>query len=159
MSTIDNRVVEMNFDNSKFASGVSKTLGLLGTLKAALNLNGATKGLQDVNTAAQQFNSAPMEQGVGRIAGQFTAMQAVALGALTNVGAKISNMALQMGREFTVAPIMAGFQEYELKMGSIQTILANTQRHGTTLDTVNASLEQLNKYADQTIYNFGDMTI
>lgn len=158
MATIDSRVVEMNFDNSKFGSGVQGTLSALDRLKAALHLNGATKGLQDVNTAAQNFNSAPMEQGVGRIAGSFTAMQAVAFGALANVGSKISSMAMNMANEFTLAPITAGFQEYELKMGSIQTILANTQRHGTGLETVNASLEQLNEYADQTIYNFGDMT-
>lgn len=158
MATIDNRVVEMNFDNSKFGAGVDKTLGMLERLKTSLHLNGASKGLQDINTAAQNFNGAPMEQGVGRIAGSFTAMQAVAFGALANVGSMISSTAINMAKSFTLDPLVAGFQEYELKMGSIQTILANTQRHGTTLETVNGSLEELNEYADQTIYNFGDMT-
>jgi tape measure domain-containing protein len=158
MSTVDNRVVEMNFDNTKFASGVNGTLSMLDRLKASLHLPGASKGLQDINSAAKTFDSSQMEQGVGRIAGAFTSMQAVAFGALANVGSKISNMAINMGKEFTTAPITAGFQEYELKMGSIQTILANTARHGTKLPQVNAALEELNQYADKTIYNFGDMT-
>jgi tape measure domain-containing protein len=158
MSTIDSRVVEMNFDGSKFSGGVTQTLSMLDKLKAALHLDGASKGLQDVNAAANGFNSAPMEQGVGRIAGAFSSMQAVAFGALANVGAKISSMALNMANQFTLAPLTAGFQEYELKMGSIQTILANTAKYGTTLGTVNSSLDALNHYADQTIYNFGDMT-
>ncbi len=63
-----------------------------------------------------------------------------------------------MAKSLTVEPIMAGFNEYELKMSSIQTILANTARHGTSLETVNAEFEKLNQYADKTIYNFGDMT-
>lgn len=158
MSTIDNRVVEMNFDGSKFSGGVTRTLGQLDKLKAALHLGGASQGLKDIDAAAQGFNSSPMEQGVGRIAGAFTSMQAVAFGALANVGAKLSSMAMNMVNQFTLAPLTAGFQEYELKMGSIQTILANTSRYGTSLATVNSSLDQLNKYADQTIYNFGDMT-
>lgn len=158
MTTIDNRVVEMSFNNQKFASGVQGTMSMLDRLKSALHLGGAAKGLQDVNAAAAAFNGAPMEQGVGRIAGSFSAMQAVAFGALANVGAMISNTAVNMAKSFTLEPLMAGFQEYELKMGSIQTIMANTSRHGTTLETVNHELEVLNEYADQTIYNFGDMT-
>jgi tape measure domain-containing protein len=158
MSTIDTRVVEMNFDNSKFGSGVEKTMSMLDRLKSALGLSGASKGLQDVNAAAQSFNSAPMEQGAGRIAGSFTAMQAVAFGALANIGSMVASTAVNMVKSFTLEPLTAGFQEYELKMGSIQTILANTQKYGTTLPTVNAALDDLNHYADQTIYNFGDMT-
>lgn len=158
MSTIDNRVVEMNFDNSKFGTGVEKTLSMLDRLKSALGLSGASKGLQDVNTAAGQFNSAPMEQGAGRIAGSFTAMQAVAFGALAHIGSMVASTAINMVKGFTLEPLQAGFQEYELKMGSIQTILANTQRFGTTLPTVNKALDELNHYADKTIYNFGDMT-
>lgn len=158
MSTIDSRVVQMNFDNSKFATGVSSTLGMLDKLKAALGLSGASRGLQDVNAAAGAFNSAPMEQGVGRISTAFSSMQAIAFGALANIGAKISDTALNMANSFTLEPLKAGFDEYELKMGSIQTILANTARDGTTLDQVNEQFEILNDYADQTIYNFGDMT-
>src|SRR5690606_29469143 len=64
----------------------------------------------------------------------------------------------QMIKSLTLTPILDGFAEYELKMGSIQTILANTERFGTTLDDVAGSLDKLNEYADKTIYNFGDMT-
>lgn len=157
MSTIDSRVVEMNFDGAKFGNGVDKTLTMLDRLKAALHLNGASKGLQDVNAAAQTFNSAPMEQGVGRIGAQFTAMQAIAFGALSSIGAKAMQTAQQIGASFSTGPIKQGFQEYETNMNSIQTILANTQAAGVGLEGVNHALDEMNHYSDKTIYNFSEM--
>lgn len=56
---------------------------------------------------------------------------------------------------FTIDPIKSGFDEYELKMGSIQTIMAST---GESLDVVNQKLDELNTYSDRTIYSFADMT-
>lgn len=158
MSSIDTRVVEAKFKNDQFAQGVSGTMSMLDKLKAALMLPGATKGLQDVNAAAGGFNSSAMEQGAGRIAGAFSSMQAVAFGALASVGAKAMAIGSQVANSFTFGPITDGFKEYETKIGSIQTILANTMRYGTQLPEIKANLEELNNYADKTIYNFGDMT-
>lgn len=158
MSSIDTRVVEAKFNNAQFGKGVSDTIGSLDKLKAGLKLDGAAAGLEGVNAAAKGFDASAMEGGVGRISASFSALQAVAFGALANIGAKISQTAMQMGKEFTVQPILDGFSEYELKMGSIQTILANTAKDGTNLQQVNTALDQLNTYADKTIYSFGDMT-
>lgn len=157
MSTIDNRVVAMDFDGAKFGSGVTNTLSMLDRLKAALHLPGASKGLQDISAAAGQFNSAPMEQGANRIAGSFTAMQAVAFGALASIGQKAIAIGGQVASAFTIDPVKQGFQEYETNMTSIQTILSNTKAAGTGLTEVNAALDEMNHYSDQTIYNFSEM--
>lgn len=158
MSAIDTRVVEAKFKNEQFSEGVTGTLSMLEKLKAALLLPGATKGMQDVNAAVGGFNSTPMESGAGRIAGAFSSMQAIAFGALANIGAKAISIGAQVANSFTLGPITDGFKEYETKIGSIQTILANTQKYGTQLPEIKANLEELNNYADKTIYNFGDMT-
>ena len=158
MSDIDTRVVEMAFKNEKFKTGVTSTISALDKLKASLQLDGASKGLDNVNKAAGQFNDKPVTDGVNRITASFSAMQAMAFGAFASIGQRAVGMAERLVSSFTIDPVKAGFEEYELKMGSIQTILANTAKHGTTLETVNHELEVLNEYADQTIYNFGDMT-
>lgn len=157
MATIDSRVVEMNFDGGKFGTGVEKSLGMLDRLKSALHLNGASRGLQEVNAAAQRFDSSAMQNGAGAIASSFSSMQAVAFGALASVGAKAMAVGSQIANSFTLEPVMAGFKEYETNIGSIQTILSNTKSAGTNLQDVEVALENLNKYSDETIYNFADM--
>jgi len=158
MSSIDERVVQMKFDNAQFAKGVSDTNSALDKLKQGLNLDASAKSLEGLNAAGSRFSLAGIAQGVQDLSSKFSAMSIVGITALTNITNKAIDAGLAFAKSFTVAPIMDGFNEYELKMGSIQTILANTAKDGTTLDQVKTSLEELNTYADKTIYNFGDMT-
>jgi len=158
MSSIDNRIVAMKFDNAAFESGVGTTLGTLDKLKQALHLPGASKGLNEVQDTANRLNLGPIDGAVTGISKSFLAMSTIAITALANVTTKVVDAGLSMAKSLTLDPIMAGFGEYELKMGSIQTILSNTARYGTSLGDVTKNLDALNTYADKTIYNFGDMT-
>lgn len=158
MASIDERVVEMKFNNGQFQKGVSDTTSALGKLKSGLNLGGAAKGISELDAAGKRFSLAGMADGVASIQNKLTTMSLVGITALTNLTNRAVDAGLRMGKALTIQPISEGFQEYELKMGSIQTILSNTARHGTGLKEVTASLDGLNEYADKTIYNFGDMT-
>lgn len=158
MATIDERVVSMKFDNKQFHSGIGGTLKALDNLKAKLQMAEGTKGLQDVDAAARRVSFDGLANGIEGISGKFVAMSTVAITALSNITNRAINAGIQLVNSFTLQPINDGFAEYELKMGSIQTILANTSRHGTGLEEVTANLDALNEYADKTIYNFGDMT-
>lgn len=158
MSSIDERVVQMKFDNAQFERGVKDTTSSLEKLKKGLSLDGAKKGLSNLANAGKNFTLGGIGNAVQGIAGKFTALGIVGVTALANIANKAVNAGITLGKSLTVDPIMDGFREYELKMGSIQTILANTAKHGTGLDDVTASLDELNEYADKTIYNFGDMT-
>ncbi|QFP95418.1 tape measure protein [Arthrobacter phage Makai] len=158
MSSIDERVVQMKFDSAGFQQGVAATRGALDRLKQGLNLDSATKSLDGLDAAGKRFDLSPIARGVENLSQKFSAMSIIGITALTNITNKAVNAGLAFAKSFTMQPIIDGFNEYELKMGSIQTILANTSRHGTKLEDVTKSLEELNTYADQTIYNFGDMT-
>ena len=158
MSSVDNRIVEMRFNNSQFEQGASTTLSTLDKLKQSLGMAGATKGLEEVSAAAGRFNLGPMEGAVTGVSKSFLALTTIALTAISNITTKVMSAGAQWAKSFTIQPLMEGFGEYELKMGSIQTILSNTARYGTGLDEVTKNLDALNKYADKTIYNFGDMT-
>lgn len=161
MSSIDKRIVQMQFDNQGFEKGVSTTMKSLKNLNESLKMKNATNGLTEVNSSINKLTSNGMgalSSGVDAVSSRFNALGIVATTALMN----ITNRAIDTGRRFTRAlsmdPIMDGFTEYETKMNAIQTILTNTESKGTTLDDVIATLDDLNKYADLTIYNFAEMT-
>lgn len=158
MSSIDERIVEMKFNNGQFQKGVTDTTKSLDDLKKGLNLSGAQKGLEDIGNAGKGLNLGSIGDAVESISSKFTALGIMGVTALVNITNQAVNAGLNMAKSLTIAPIMDGFNEYELKMGSIQTILANTARHGTNLEQVTGALDELNAYADKTIYNFGDMT-
>ena len=158
MSTIDERIVSMKFNGAQFMAGIRQASGVLDTLKKSLNLDGAGKGLDEVGAKANGINLGGLTSGLSTVNAGFVALATVGISALSNITNKAVDAGLAMAKSLTVDPIMAGFGEYELKMGSIQTILSNTARHGTGLEEVTANLDALNEYADKTIYNFGDMT-
>jgi tape measure domain-containing protein len=157
-ATVDQRVVEMRFDNRQFESNVSTTMSTLDKLKQRLNLSGAAKGLESVGTAANGISFSGLGSAVETIQAKFSAMQVVGITALANITNSAVNAGKSIIRSLTIDPIKTGFSEYETKMGSVQTILANTEHQGTTLNDVTQALDELNLYADKTIYNFQEMT-
>lgn len=157
VSSIDERVVSMQFDNKQFEAGVSKTLGSLDSLNKGLKLEGATKGLNDLDQAAKRFSLANISDSLGAITDKFKALSVVGITALVNIANKAVNAGEQLIHSLTVEPIMQGLHEYETNLNSIQTILSNTAWQHTGLKDVNAALQELNTYSDKTIYNFSEM--
>lgn len=157
-TTIDERVVEMRFDNKQFERNVQTSISTLGKLKQSLNLTGASKGLENVNTAAKNCNMNPLSNAVETVKMRFSALEVMAVTALANITNSAINAGKNIVSALTLDPIKTGFEEYETQINAVQTILANTQSKGTTLDQVNAALDELNTYADKTIYNFTEMT-
>lgn len=156
--TIDQKVVEMRFDNAQFEKNVSTSMSTLDKLKRSLKLDGAAKGLESVNAAAKNFDVSNINNGVETIKAKFSALQVVAATALGNITNSAVNAGKRIASALTIEPIKAGFNEYETQMNSVQTILANTQKEGTNVKIVNKALDELNTYADKTIYNFTEMT-
>jgi hypothetical protein len=139
-ATIDSRIVEMKFDNTQFEAGVKKSLSSLDALNKGLKLDGAAKGLQQVDAAAKRFSLAHIGQGVDQIQQKFSAMSVVAIAALGTIASKATSVGLNIAKSFTIKPLHEGLQEYETNLNSIQTILSNTQAAGTNLKDVNGAL-------------------
>ena len=156
--TVDERVVEMRFDNANFEKNVQTSMSTLDKLKRSLNLSGASKGLETIGEAANKVRFDGMTSGIETVRAKFSALEVVGITALMN----ITNATMAAGRKLvsaiTIDPVKDGFAEYETQMNSVQTILANTQKEGTNVKVVNAALDELNHYADKTIYNFTEMT-
>ena len=153
--TIDQKVVEMQFNNKDFEKNVSKSLTTLDKLKKALKMDGAVKSFEDIQRKADSLRFNGLANTVDNIADKFSGLQMVGTMAMIKLAQRAADLGLSMAKSLTLDPIKTGFNEYELKMGSVQTIMAGT---GESLKTVNKYLEELNRYSDQTIYSFSDMT-
>lgn len=157
-ATIDEKVVSMRFDNKNFESNVGNTLSSLDKLKQKLNLSGASKGLEEVQSASNKCNMSGLTSAVDTVQARFSALQVMAVTALANITNSAVNAAKNIVNALTLQPVMDGFREYETQINAVQTILANTQKEHTNIDQVNTALDTLNTYADKTIYNFTEMT-
>ena len=157
-TTIDSKVVEMRFDNKQFESNVQTSMSTLDKLKQKLNLSGASKGLENVSSEAKKVNFSALGNGIETVKAKFSALEVMGVTALANITNSAVNAGKKMISALTIDPVKTGFQEYETQIGAIQTILANTQSKGSTLQDVNRALDELNTYADKTIYNFTEMT-
>lgn len=168
MSSIDDRVVKMTFDNAQFEKNVGTTLATLGKLKAALNFEGSSKGLGDLQTKASNFTMEAMASSIQSIANRFSILGMTAQRILQDIVDKAVDAGERIGKALTIEPVISGLQEYETQINAVQTILANTKdklvkNEGLTeehdqIERINEVLDDLNKYADMTIYNFTEMT-
>lgn len=161
MSSIDKRIVEMEFHSKGFKEGARSALETLKQLEEKLKMKNSTEGLKDVDKGIKNLTSSGLKgltSGVNEASSKFSALGVIGVTALANVTNSVVNAGNRLRHALTLEPILTGFSEYETKMGSIQTILTNTAHNGTTLKEVTAALDELNVYADQTIYNFAEMT-
>lgn len=157
---VDERVVSMEFDNKDFEKNVQTSMNTLDKLKEKLNFKASSKGLENISTYSKSAASGVTGIGtaVDSVKLKFSALDAVAATALANLTNSAVNAGKKVVSAFTIDPVKSGFQEYETQINAIQTIQANTSSKGTTLDQINEALDELNHYADMTIYNFTEMT-
>lgn len=177
----DNKIVSISFDNRQFMENVSDTMGALNQLNDAtsgrnLNSDGidnlnrsfenlnrsATTNINGINTALSDDSSyTSLSNSIGNVSSHFSTLETIATGVLFNIGGLVAqtafNITTTLARSLSQG-VRDGWTEYNTLIDSTQTILANTERYGTTIDDVTAALDNLNTYADKTIYRFSDMT-
>lgn len=166
---VDKRVVEMQFDNKQFESGIQTSVKSLDKLKESLNLEESANGLDSLQKAGKRFSLDNLVDAAEAVTSKFSIMGTVGDQVMRRITDAIFNAYNGMRRlvsSFTTEPIRTGFSEYETQTNAIQTILANTSdamdklgySQQERLDVVNKKLDELNQYADKTIYNFTEMT-
>lgn len=150
---VDERVVEMRFDNGQFERNVSQTMSTLDKFKQKLNFTGATKGLEDVGSAAQKVNMSGLGAGVESVSAKFSALQVIGVTALANITNSAVNAGKNLVKSLSVDQITTGWQKFSDKTTSVATLVAQ----GNAIEDVNAQLDRLNWFTDETSYNFTDM--
>lgn len=152
---VDQRVMQMVFDNVKFERGIRQSMESIDAFKKKMDMTSVNKNLSKVTGS---IDLSHLATAVDKINSRFSTMGMVATGALQSIGQQAYFVGQKIFDALYTNPRKLGLSEYETKMGAIQTILTNTKSKGTTLDHVVKSLDDLNVYADKTIYNFAEMT-
>lgn len=156
--SVDSRIVSMKFDNAAFEKGVATTMSTLQKLKGALNFTPEKKAIDALQAAGNRFSLKGMGSGVEGLSAKFLALSAVGVTAIANITNRAVDAGLRIAKEFTIQPLLDGLHEYETNLKSTQTIAANTGNEGAKgLARVNATLDEMNAFSDQTIYNFSEM--
>lgn len=155
MSSIDNRVVQMVFDNAKFEAGIQKSMKSLQNLDESLKLKNSGQSLDNVEAKLKKLDFSAIGSAVESISLKFSNWEVAAVTAIAHITEKAINLAETLGNEIVLAPVKDGFAEYEEGLNSVQTIMNNVPN---SMDEVQAALDELNTYADRTIYKFSDMT-
>lgn len=167
-TTIDERVVEMQFDNKNFEKNVSQTMSTLDKLKAKLNFGNEKNSISELEEAGRDFNLDGMSNAVEAVGKKFSILEEIAIGSLRRIGSMITDKLAGYVDSFTVAPVRSGWDQYAEKTSAVQTIMAATRETweasakevgfvGDQMDYVNAQLEKLTWFTDETSYNFNDM--
>ena len=155
MSTsIDQRIVEMQFDNGQFERGAKQSIETLDKLDKSLDLRESAKNLTALSDAGKNFSLDGVASGIEVVQQKFTALEIMGITALQ----RITNQAITTGenlvKSLSLDQIAEGFGKYEQKTTSVQTIVNAT---GESIDSVSEKLAKLNWFTDETSYNFTDM--
>lgn len=156
--SIEDRIVNMQFNNREFEKHAGTTLTTLDKLKKALDFKNVSKGFSNITNSAKNVTLSPIENGISAITNKMSSLELAWSMTLANMITKAIDAGVRMTKALTIEPMKTGFQEYETQMNAIQTIWANTKDKGTSMDQINEALDELNQYADKTIYNFTQMT-
>lgn len=155
MSTIDNRVVRMEFENANFERNAKESMKTLEKLDKSLEFKNGKKSFKDVEEAAAACDFKPLMQAVDAVKVQFTAFGSVANRVMQRITDSVLDTGKKMLKSLTIDPIMSGYSKYEEKTASVQTLLNST---GLSLDEVNGYLSKLMWFSDETSYSFTQMT-
>lgn len=152
---VEDDVVRMQFENGQFEKKIRQSQKSIEALKKSIDFSESGKSLAKFQNETKKFNMDGMGRAVEAVQVKFSAMDTVAMSVLN----RLTNAAVDAGKKIVSAlafdGMSDGWNEYKLKMNSIQTIIMST---GESLSTVNKYLDELNKYSDRTIYSFSDMT-
>ena len=155
---LDERVVSMKFDNKQFEQGIKQTQSSLKNFNNALNFDKAIASLGSISKAAQDVKMDAIGEATEKASAGFKAFEIAAITALANITSRVVDSALQWSKNLVFNAPTDGFREYETQINAVQTILANTRKEGAGIADVNKILDEMNVYADKTIYNFSEMT-
>lgn len=152
---VDERVVEMKFDNAKFERDVAQSRASIDAFHKALNFSDSRKSLEEYQKTLKNTDASGLAGAVDTVKVKLSALNVMAMTMVQNITNSVLNSSKRIISALSFDSIKDGYNEYNLKMGSIQTIMMST---GESLKTVNDYLDELNTYSDRTIYSFSDMT-
>ena len=162
---VDTKTVEMRFDNKDFEANCKESISTLDKLKAALKLDGASKGLSEIEKASRKLDMKDLQGNVETVGRKFSALETIATGVFLKIGMAAADAGMKIVKSLTIDQLASGWSKYEEKTTAVQTIMANLRDDAekftddiSKMDYVNEQIEKLNWFSDETSYSLTDMT-
>lgn len=152
---VDQRVVEMRFDNAQFEKNTRESIKTLDRLQDKLQFKDVDKGFENIEKAQRNVSFDEMEGALDTLKVKFNALDVMAVAALTNITNKIVDTGERLVKSLSVDQVASGWNKYTEKTSNVQTIMNAT---GESIDNVNGYLNKLMWYSDETSYSFSEMT-
>lgn len=152
---VDERVVEMRFDNAQFEKNVHQTMQSLEQLNDSLRLDGAEKGFEKISDASAKVDFDEMQGALDNLSGKFSAVEVMGVAALSHITRQAVDTGERLVKSLSLDQVTSGWNKYAQKTASVQTIMNAT---GKSIAKVNGYLEKLMWFSDETSYGFTDMT-
>ena len=152
---VDERVVEMRFDNAQFEKNVHQTMQSLEKLNDSLQLDGAEKGFEKISDASAKVDFDEMQGALDNLSGKFSAVEVMGVAALSHITRQAVDTGEKLVKSLSLDQVTSGWNKYAQKTASVQTIMNAT---GKSIAKVNGYLEKLMWFSDETSYSFTDMT-
>ena len=152
---VDERVVEMRFDNAQFEKNVHQTMQSLEQLNDSLRLDGAEKGFEKISDASAKVDFDEMQGALDNLSGKFSAVEVMGVAALSHITRQAVDTGERLVKSLSLDQVTSGWNKYAQKTASVQTIMNAT---GKSIAKVNGYLSKLMWFSDETSYSFTDMT-
>lgn len=152
---VDERVVEMRFDNAQFEKNVHRTMQSLEKLNDSLRLDGAEKGFEKISDASAKVDFDEMQGALDDLSGKFSAVEVMGVAALSHITRQAIDTGERLVKSLSLDQVTSGWNKYAQKTASVQTIMNAT---GKSIAKVNGYLSKLMWFSDETSYSFTDMT-
>lgn len=152
---VDERVVEMRFDNAQFEKNVHQTMQSLEKLNDSLRLDGAEKGFEKISDASAKVDFDEMQGALDDLSGKFSAVEVMGVAALSHITRQAVDTGEKLVKSLSLDQVTSGWNKYAQKTASVQTIMNAT---GKSIAKVNGYLSKLMWFSDETSYSFTDMT-
>lgn len=157
MSSVDNRIVEMQFNNRRFEENARETMSTLDKLKEKLNFKSSTKDLEEFQNAANTFNLSHISSAVDEIGNKFSLMGQLGFQAMQRIASAALDAGTALVKSISIDQISAGMQKYEQETNVIQTLYGALKPKGTKLEEIYDVMETLTAYSDETSYSYTQM--
>lgn len=154
-NAVDNRVVQLEMQNSSFERNAKQSIRTLSSLDDALAFKNGDKGFDKIEKAAAKCNFAPLLSAADSVIGKFSAIEVAGITALSNITNRAVNAGIAMVKSLSVDQITTGFSKYEQKTANVQTLVNST---GKSIKEINRYLDRLMWFSDETSYGYTDMT-
>ena len=158
---VDERVVEMRIDNKQFESGAKTTISTLGKLEKALQIKSSSKAIDEMADSVSKFDASPMATSIDKVGDHFNVLETIGRRVIENLTDSVYGFATKTVKELTIGQVTEGWDKYASKTEAVQSIMAATRDQfddeAEQMEVINALLDKMMWYTDETSYNFVDM--